>query len=234
LIFALTFHCEIKFSDYLLIRPFINRMLEFKSLSKKFGDKSVIESINLKLDFGIYWLQGPNGSGKTTLLKMIAGLLPFEGNILIDGISQKSSPKVYRQQVSCADAEPLYPGFITGKDLVNLYREVRKVSQIGIDPLIDLFQVRQFLSTNLGSYSSGMIKKLSLLLAFIGEPRLILLDEPLITLELDSIPRIYELIMDYHLHKNTGFLISSHQELKEKVFIVDKKLLISEQTIHLL
>ena len=208
-------------------------MLEFKDLKKKFGDKTVIDTGDFKLDFGIYWLQGPNGSGKTTLLKMVAGLLPFEGNILIDGICQKSSPKAYRQQVSWADAEPLYPGFISGKDLINLYREVRKVSQARIDPLIDLFQVRQFLSTNLGSYSSGMIKKLSLLLAFIGEPRLILLDEPLITLDADSIPRIYELIMDYHLNKNTGFLISSHQELKDKVFQVDKKLLIAEQTIQL-
>jgi len=209
-------------------------MIEFKGLQKKFGEITVIETEDVKLDSGIYWLQGPNGSGKTTLLRMVAGLLPFKGDILIDAISQKKFPLEYRRLVSWADAEPIYPGFITGMELVNFYRHVRKVKLMEVDPLIDLFRVRHFLNTPIGSYSSGMTKKLSLLLAFIGRPRMILLDEPLITLDQETVPTVHDLIMDYSLKKNTDFLISSHQDFVEKIFSVEKKILIADQTLHLL
>jgi ABC-2 type transport system ATP-binding protein len=207
-------------------------MLECKNIQKKFGDKLVIDIESFELETNIYWLQGPNGSGKTTFLRMIAGLIPFKGDILIDSVSQRRFSVEYRRKVSWADAEPLYPSFITGNDLVGLYKQIRKATQMSIDSLIDLFQVKQFLSMPLGGYSSGMVKKLSLLLAFIGEPRLILLDEPLITLDKESIPRIYELIMSLYLQKNIGFLISSHQELSTISFPIEKKLLIESGIIQ--
>jgi ABC-2 type transport system ATP-binding protein len=209
-------------------------MIEFIGVQKKFGDNLVIDIKTFRLEDGVYWLQGINGSGKTTILRMIAGLIPFKGDILIDSVSQRRDSVVYRRKVSWADAEPLYPNFITGKDLVGLYKQVRKVGQTSIDLLIDLFQVKLFLSMPLGDYSSGMVKKLSLLLAFIGEPRLILLDEPLITLDKESIPRVYEHIMSLHLKKKIGFIISSHQELSQTLFPVDRKLLISQGKIQLL
>jgi ABC-2 type transport system ATP-binding protein len=209
-------------------------MLEFRNLQKKFGDKPVIDIADFKLDPGIYWLQGPNGSGKTTLLRMIAGLIPFNGDILINGVNQKGSALAYRRLVSWADAEPVYPNFINGQDLVGFYMEIRNVAQQKIDPLIDIFGVRDYLPSALDTYSSGMTKKLSLLLAFIGEPKIILLDEPLTTLDKESVPKVDELITDYHRHKNTSFLISSHQEFSENVFHSARRILIANQTVQLL
>src|SRR5690349_12824739 len=101
-------------------------MLELTNIKKQYHSNTIIDIPHLKLEPGIYWLRGANGSGKTTLLKMIAALLPFEGDIILNNIHLKNNPLLYRQQVSWAEAEPLYPAFMTGKDLIALYTKVRK------------------------------------------------------------------------------------------------------------
>jgi ABC-2 type transport system ATP-binding protein len=60
-------------------------MLQFTGVEKSYGSTKVLEIPSLELPFGIYWLQGPNGSGKTTLLRMLAGILPFRGQIRLRG-----------------------------------------------------------------------------------------------------------------------------------------------------
>ena len=110
---------------------------------------------------------------------MLAGLIPFKGDILLDGINLRQNPLSYRRLVNFAEAEPLYPDFLTGIELVKFYQDIRKAASVQTDLLVNLFNMHRFLSMPIGSYSSGMIKKLSLLLAFIGKPSLILLDEPL-------------------------------------------------------
>ena len=208
-------------------------MLEFLQVQKSYGDRPILSIPSLQLDQGIYWLQGSNGSGKTTLLRMIAGLLPFRGDIVLKATSLRRSPVEYRRAVSWADAEPLYPDFLKGRDLVAFYQEIRQASSQQVDSLVTLFQINSFLSAPIGTYSSGMVKKLSLVLAFIGTPSLITLDEPLVTLDKESIPALYNLISTSYREKNTGFLISSHQDLATGALPEEKMLFVSGQTIHL-
>lgn len=208
-------------------------MLEFWQVQKSYGDRPVLSIPSLQLDKGIYWLQGPNGSGKTTFLRMIAGLLPFRGDIILNGSSLRRTPVEYRRLVSWADAEPLYPDFLKGRDLVAFYQEIRKASPAQVESLLQLFQVKSFLSTPIGAYSSGMVKKLSLVLAFIGSPSLITLDEPLVTLDRESIPALYNLISASYLEKNTSFLISSHQDLATGALPEEKILTVLGQTIEI-
>ena len=208
-------------------------MLEFLQVQKSYGDRPILSIPSLQLDKGIYWLQGSNGSGKTTLLRMIAGLLPFRGDIILNGTSLRRSPVEYRRAVSWADAEPLYPDFLKGRDLVAFYQEIRKASPQQVDSLLQLFQVKSFLSAPIGTYSSGMVKKLSLVLSFIGNPSLITLDEPLVTLDRESIPALYSLISSSYLEKNTSFLISSHQDLATGALPEERILSVSGQTLSL-
>ena len=132
-----------------------------------------------------------------------------------------------------AEAEPLYPAFITGQVLITFYQNVRKATFVEINKLIGLFRIQEYLSIPIGSYSSGMIKKLSLLLAFIGNPPLILLDEPLSTLDTDAILLLPELIREYHQELGISFLFSSHQGIRTESLPIDKKLMITNQTINL-
>jgi ABC-2 type transport system ATP-binding protein len=206
-------------------------MLQLKEIKKFYNVHLVLQIPSLHLEKGIYWLKGANGSGKTTLLKMIAGLLPFEGDILFNEISLKNKPLAYRQNVSWAEAEPLFPEFMSGMDLLLLYRNIRKAPQQEIDKLIEVFGLTDYVNNATGTYSEGMRKKLSLALAFTGHPSLIALDEPFITLDPASIPLVRNIILETHKNKGTTFLMSSHQELDMELLVIGKELTVSNQTV---
>ena len=206
-------------------------MLQFANVYKTYDQQPVLEISSLKLERNVYWLQGINGSGKTTFLSMLAGLIPFKGDILLDGINLRENPLSYRRLVNFAEAEPLYPDFITGLELVSFYQDIRKAANVQTDLLVNLFKMHRFLSMPVGTYSSGMIKKLSLLLAFIGKPSLILLDEPLATLDEGSIHILPDLIRAYNKEFKTCFIFSSHQPFKSYSLAINK-ILINEQSLQ--
>src|SRR5437868_10929138 len=104
-----------------MFEQYIYPMLEMQNIKKRYNIKVVLDIPLLKIENGIYWLKGENGSGKTTLLKIIAGLLPFEGDVKFNNVSVKKNPLAYRQKVSWAEAEPLFPLFMSGSDIVSLY-----------------------------------------------------------------------------------------------------------------
>ncbi len=206
-------------------------MLQFANVYKTYDQQMVLEISSLRLERNIYWLQGINGSGKTTFLSMLAGLIPFKGDILLDGINLRKKPLSYRRLVNFAEAEPLYPDFITGLELVSFYQDIRKAANVQTDMLVNLFKMHRFLSMSVGTYSSGMIKKLSLLLAFIGKPSLILLDEPLATLDEGSVHILPDLIRAYNKEFKTCFIFSSHQPFKSYSLAINK-ILINEQSLQ--
>ncbi len=209
-------------------------MLEIRSGKKVYDGREILNIPRLQLDKGIYWLQGINGSGKTTFLRMIAGLIPFSGDILFDGISLHQHPLPYRRQISLAEAEPLYPSFITGAEMIGFYQHIRKATAQQTGQLIHLFGMRPHLATPIGAYSSGMIKRLSLLLALLGDTPLILLDEPLATLDAEAAHRLPDLIREYHQDHGKSFIFSSHQSFAAGSVTVDKKLMAASQTIQMM
>jgi len=207
-------------------------MLTIQKARKSYTHDLVLDIPSFYLEKGVYWLQGINGSGKTSLLRMIAGLSPFKGDILLNNISLHKSPLAYRRQVSWADAEPLYPHFITGEEMLTFYRDIRKASAMQVDQLTGFFGVRPYLSQPIGSYSSGMVKRLSLLLAFIGAPSLILLDEPLATLDAEAAQALPDIIREYRNDKGTSFIFSSHQPITAGELTIDNKLIIANRVIQ--
>ena len=184
-------------------------MLQLETIKKYYGNLLAIEISSMSIEKGLWWLQGKNGSGKTTLLKMITGLLPFSGDITLE---QKFSLKKQRQQyvktVNFAEAEPLYPHFLTAKDLVNLYCYTKGGDINKSNDLLKQLHVYDAYTQPLRSYSSGMIKKVSLTLAFIGQPKIILLDEPLITLDPNAVDTICNIIKDKY-QEGVSFIITS-------------------------
>ncbi|HEY4108109.1 ABC transporter ATP-binding protein [Puia sp.] len=206
-------------------------MLEFRQVEKRFDDRLIVSIPDQTLDSGIYWLQGANGTGKTTLLRMIAGILPFRGDILLQGCSQRNNPVDYRRIVGWADAEPLYPGFLTGDDLLNFYGGILRPEPRQIAGLTQHFGVRGWLNTRVATWSSGMTKKFALLLAFLGRPALVTLDEPLITLDEPGLTGLTALIREYHREYGTGFLLSSHQPVPAEAFPAVRPLTFEDHSI---
>lgn len=206
-------------------------MLQLRNVKKSYHKHPVLDILSFQLPTGIYWVKGVNGSGKTTLLKMVAGLLPFEGDILFNDINLQYQPLAYRQQVSWAEAEPLFPAFMTGMELITLYRSIRKVPRHTADKLLELFMMTDYVKAAIGTYSAGMTKKLSLVLAFLGDAPIVVLDEPLITLDQEAFTSVCSYILERHTNEGTSFLMSSHQELDTRLVLSGKELTISNRTI---
>ncbi|SDG43164.1 ABC transporter ATP-binding protein [Mucilaginibacter sp. P25] len=207
-------------------------MLQFQNFIKSYGNYPALKIESLQLEGGIYWIKGVNGSGKSTLLKSIAGILAFNGDILLgDNISIKKQPVAYRKLVNFAEAEPVFPDFLTGTEMVRLFADAKDAPAGQEDRYIKSMGIQSFVDRPVGTYSSGMMKKLSLLLAFLGKPKLILLDEPLITIDTASLATLNSWIRERYEQEGTGFLLSSHQILENGSLPVSGELLVEDQTL---
>lgn len=204
-------------------------MIIIQDLKKEYGSHLILNVPDLKFDNGLFWVKGANGSGKSTLLKILAGMIPFEGEVEIDGINLRKLPTEYRRLVNYVEAEPLYPSYLTGLDLISFFSSTRKANKEDVDKLIQKFNIQSFVQTPIGTYSSGMAKKLSLVLAFIGQPKYILLDEPLVTIDKESVPILYSLIQEYSA-KGMSFIFTSHQAFDITGLVV-KEMEVKDQQI---
>jgi ABC-2 type transport system ATP-binding protein len=207
-------------------------MLQLTNITKAYGPRIILNIRNLTIPQGTHWVQGGNGSGKTTLMRILAGISPFEGSIVLNSADLKKEPLAYRKQVSFAEAEPLYPSFLTGQDLVRFVQKIRNETNVGIRDLTDHFDISHILHYRIGTYSSGMIKKLSIVLALIGQTNLVLLDEPLITLESSFLPQLFN-ILNKRQAKGTSFLISSHQPFPDSYSVPIGKIIVKDQSAQL-
>jgi ABC-2 type transport system ATP-binding protein len=189
-------------------------MLTLQEYSKKYTETLVLSIDDLKLSSGIYWIKGENGSGKSTLFKSIAGLIPFDGEIGFRDISLKKDPVHYRRLINYAEAEPLYPAFLTAKDLIRFIGKTKGAPIQQQEFYTQVFGVDQFFQKPCETYSSGMMKKLSLVLGFLGTPGVLILDEPLITLD-EEARKILLAHINMRAKEGTTFLLSSHQPLDD-------------------
>lgn len=205
-------------------------VLEISQLTQRYGEREILSIPDFAIEKGIYWIQGENGAGKSTLFRTLAGMLPFEGNVRLDGkYDLKKDPVEYRLRLNLGEAEPLYPSFLTPADLITFVAEAQKAPGGQSDKLIEAFGIN-YLQSPFGSCSSGMVKKVSLLLAFLGDPSLIILDEPLITIDREAREVLFELIKEYHRNGVT-FLLSSHQLFEQEGLHVSQSFRLKNKTL---
>lgn len=189
-------------------------MLIIQNFIKRFNEHLILEIDRQEFSAGIHWIKGENGSGKTTLFKSISGIIPYEGQIYFsDGIDSRKNPVAFRAQVNYSEAEPSYPGFLTAKDLIRFIGKIKNETIAKQDEYVNQFGVDSFFEKPCETYSSGMMKKLSLVTAFFGNPKLIILDEPLITLDEAARSVLYRLVKEKLKQSDTAFLMSSHQSI---------------------
>lgn len=208
-------------------------MLHIQNFSKSYNDQLIVRIDQLTLQKGVCWIKGDNGSGKTTLFKCLGGLLPFQGEISFDdGISATRDFVGYRKRVHYSEAEPLFPGFLTARDLIKFVGKIRGASEDQQHESLKLFGVDQFLESPCETYSSGMAKKLGLTLALLGNPEVLILDEPLITLDHQTREVLYS-ILRKKLEEGILLIISSHHSITANDLQVQQTFLITGKTLVL-
>lgn len=185
-------------------------MLLISNFSKKYPSGFEVQIDTLKLESGIHFIHGANGSGKSTLLKALAGIHPFQGKIELNGTDLGKKPLEYRATIGYAEAEPQFPDFLSLDDLIQVVAKAKNANQEEINLLKSAFGADSFSGFPVGTFSSGMLKKSALILAFLGKPQLVILDEPFTTIDTQTQHQLAEMIKDLAAQGVT-FLITSHQ-----------------------
>jgi len=186
-------------------------MLQVNNLIKKYGRKTILKIEKLHIERGIVHLKGINGSGKSTFSKIVAGILPFQGELILNQkFSATGNAVEYRKLVNYGVPEPSYPEFLTAFDLITFVGKAKGAPKSSFLTIANKFGITEYMYDHICTYSSGMIKRLSLCLAFLGNPELILLDEPFNTLDKEVIENLINMIKDYH-KKGVNFILVSHQ-----------------------
>lgn len=205
-------------------------MLTLKSFRKSFGSQLILDIPELNLGSGTHWIKGKNGSGKSTLFNCLSGISPFEGEITLNNISLKKASGEYKLLLNYSQSEPVFPEFLTGNDLIKYFAKLKRATTEQISILTQTLGVSDYASQPCGTYSSGMTKKLSIVLAFLGKPEWIILDEPLITLDKEAQELVTKMIKEQH-QAGTSFIFATHQDFENTQIEADHIYEVKNQTV---
>ncbi len=203
-------------------------MLELCNISKKYNEKIALKDVSLKLDNGIYGLLGPNGAGKSTLMNIITGNLePTEGTIKWDGKEVKELGSNYRSLLGYAPQQQgMYETF-SGRRFLSYIATLKGISKSSMEDEINrvLLYVNMVGKSNqkIGTYSGGMKQRILIAQAIIGNPKLVILDEPTAGLDPKERVRIRERIAE--LSKDKIILVSTHvvsdiESIAKKIILI--------------
>jgi ABC-2 type transport system ATP-binding protein len=185
-------------------------MLRFEKVSKSYGAKPVLQALSGRFERGAFALRGPNGIGKSTLLRVLAGVVEFDaGAAWIDGVPMHLDSLAARARLAYAPDEcPVYP-FVTGRELLAFVAYAKRcdVSPAVLD-IVERFGLGRHLDTRCGAMSLGTQKKLMLAAAWIGDPAVLLFDEPSNGLDADARMLLIELLQAKSAH--AVVLVSTH------------------------
>ncbi len=204
-------------------------MIEIRNLYKKFGKIQVLNGLDLEISKGgIFAVLGPNGSGKTTLIKTILGMVVPDGGSI--EINSKNVLKKwdYRNDINYLPQIANFPNNITVKELLSMVKNLRSKPANDTN-LISLFKLEPFLNKKLMNLSGGTKQKVNIVLTFMFDSNLIILDEP--TTGLDPVSLInLKGIIQKEKEKGKTILITTHimslvEEIAEEiVFLLDGKI----------
>ena len=210
-----------------------------KKAVKKYGNFTAVDNINFKIEEGeIIGLLGPNGAGKSTTMNMITGYIePTEGEIIVNGYDISKKPKKAKAQIGyMPEGVPLYSD-LTVKEFVTYMAELKKVDRKTrkekVEKIIEqtgLKDVEKKLTRNL---SRGYKQRVSMAGALVGEPKILILDEPTVGLDPKQITEIRALIKE--LGKTHTVILSSHilsevSQICNKVIIINKGKIVAIDT----
>lgn len=188
----------------------VDRMIEVRNVSKRYGDRLAVDDLTFDVQPGrITGFLGPNGAGKSTTMRIILGLdSPTSGTATIAGMSYRELSAPLRRVGSLLDANARHPGRTARQHLVGLARSNRLPSE-RVDDVLALAGLTDVADRRAGGYSLGMGQRLGIAAALLGEPHVLILDEPVNGLDTDGIRWIRDLLKRLAREGRT-VLLSSH------------------------
>lgn len=206
-------------------------MIEVKNVTKKYGDFIAVKNMNFNIKEGeIVGLLGPNGAGKSTTMNMLTGFIePTEGEIIIEGYDMGKKPLKAKKQIGyMPEGVPLYND-LTVKEFISYMADLKMVAKKdkkeNIRKVIEQTNLTDVQNKLIRNLSRGYKQRVSMAGALVGEPKILILDEPTVGLDPKQITEIRTLIKS--LGKSHTIILSSHilsevSQICEKVIIINK------------
>jgi ABC-2 type transport system ATP-binding protein len=217
-------------------------MIELKNLTKRFGNVVAVNRLNLSVSKGeIFGFIGPNGAGKTTTLRIMGGVLaPTEGSVMIDGLNMASEPEKVKKRIGFIPDRPFLYEKLTGMEFLrftaDLYGIEEGLFRIKSEEVLKQFSLYHWANELIESYSHGMKQRLIISAAILHDPKVIVVDEPMVGLDPAGIKMVKGLIRDL-AQKGTTLFMSTHtlamaEDVCDRIGIIHKGVLIAIGTIE--
>ena len=214
--------------------------IKVKDLSKSYFDIEALKNLSMEINAGtLFGILGPNGAGKSTLIKILATLIePDSGEIFINNINLIKNPREIRELIGYVAQEIALDKILTGRELLefqsDLYHMRKTEKNERIKSLINQLDMNDWIDRKCGTYSGGMKRRIDLAAGLLHLPKVLILDEPTVGLDIESRNIIWQLLKDL---KNDGMtiILSSHyldeiDKLADRLVIIDDGRVIAQGT----
>jgi ABC-2 type transport system ATP-binding protein len=212
-----------------------NTIVVTEALTKRYGERLAVDEVSLSVRRGeVYGFLGPNGAGKTTTLRMLLGLVrPTSGTARVLG-HHPGHPRAVAGVGALAEGPGFYP-YLSGRDNLRVLARYRGLRDADVEAALDRVDLRERAADSFRSYSMGMKQRLGVAAALLGDPELLVLDEPTNGLDPAGMADMRRLVVDLAAHGQT-VLLSSHllsevQEICGRVGVISAGRLLTESTV---
>jgi ABC-2 type transport system ATP-binding protein len=212
--------------------------LSVRGLTKRFGDRTVVDGVDLEVPRGCsFGYLGPNGAGKTTLIRMVLGLTAAtSGSMTVLGYPVPAFRSVALSRVGAIVDEPRFHGYLTGRQNLDLLAAARqREAHHRIDPSLELVGLRDRAGDRVGTYSMGMRQRLGVAACLLGDPELLLLDEPMNGLDPGGMVDL-RLLIRHLVGEGRTVVLSSHlldevEKTCDEIAVVDRGRVVAQGSI---
>jgi ABC-2 type transport system ATP-binding protein len=198
-------------------------LIDIKNLTKKFGTIIAVNNLCLHIAKGEFFgFLGPNGAGKTTTIKMLTGVLkPTKGTITLNGHDLALFPQEAKHICSYIPDRPFLYEKLSGREFLHfiagIYDIKKNYYEARMEELLRLFELELWGDELIESYSHGMRQKLVIIAALLHEPKIIIIDEPLVALDPKGIRLVKKIFKDYCQQGATIFMSTHNLSLAEEL-----------------
>ena len=216
-------------------------MIKLENLTKKYPSVTAIDNISLSVDKGeLFGFLGPNGAGKTTTIRMMAGLVkPTSGNVFINGWNIANDPNEAKVITGFIPDRPFLYSKLTGREFLwfagRLYGLKKEDINKRLEPLMELFNMEDYVDNLIESFSHGMKQRLVMASSLIHKPKLLIVDEPMVGLDPKGASLVKKIFREI-CKKGTTIFMSTHtleiaEEMCDRIGIIQKGTIVAAGTM---
>jgi ABC-2 type transport system ATP-binding protein len=211
--------------------------ITINNLTKRFGDITAVDNLSLEIGWGeLFGILGPNGAGKSTAINVLNTLLePTDGSATVNGHDVVFDPEGVRAVIGVCPQKPAFYPHLTGEENITLMGEMhlvpKDVLKERVKSMVEKIGMEDHIKRRAKEYSGGMIRRVSMLMALVNDPKVALLDEPTVAMDPKSRRAVWDYIRELK-EQGKAIILTTHymeeaQELCDRVAIIDEGKLIA-------